>query len=123
MPTRKNLETLIQDGVGTLSGTVLTLNPGLQENDIAILTNEEPDINITKIIVNCPSAYIISHAEISLKEIIVRPSFASLHLKNISDDCKIVVKEKVKIGILTNTDKNKRLSLDVPSIELNNNEE
>jgi hypothetical protein len=114
---KKNLEMLMQEGLATLSGEVLTLSSNLTVQDVVTLTNEQPDIDITRIIINSPSVYIISNADISLKEIIVKSSYAELYLKNISNDCKIVVKEKAKLGLLTNADKNNRLSLEDP-IEL-----
>jgi hypothetical protein len=114
---KKNLETLMQEGLATLAGEVLTLSAGLTLEDVVNLTTEQPDTDITRIIINSPGAYIISNAEIPLKEIIVKSSFADLYLKGISDNCKIVVKEKVKLSLLTNADKNNRLTLTDP-IEL-----
>lgn len=114
---KKNLETLMQEGLATLSGGVLTLSGGLSSQDVVSLTNEAPDMDITRIIINSPEAYIISNADISLKEIIVKSSFANLYLKNISDDCKIVVKERANLALLTNADKSNRLFLSDP-IEL-----
>jgi hypothetical protein len=111
---KKNLETLIQEGLATLAGEVLTLSAGLTVQDTVRLNNEEPDINITRIVINSAFAYIISNEDIQLKEIIVKSSFSDLVLKNISDDCKIVVKEKARLSLLTNANINNRLSVTVP---------
>jgi hypothetical protein len=114
---RKNLEMLIQEGLANLSGEVLTLNTNLERRDILILTKEKPDTDITRVVINSSVVYLMSDPAISLKEIIVKSPNAQLYLRNIPDNCKIVVKEKAKLMLLTNIDKNNRLTLADP-IEL-----
>ena len=111
---KKNLEMLMQEGLATLSGGVLTLSKGLTSQDVVSLTNETRDTDITRIIINSPEAYIISNGDISLKEIIVKSPNAQLYLRNIPDDCKIVVKDRAVLQLLTNADKKNRLSLSDP---------
>lgn len=117
---KKNLEMLMQENLATLSGEVLTLSPNLTVKDVVTLTTENADI--TRIIINSSWAYIVSNEAIKLKEIIVKSSFSNLYLRNISDDCKIVVKDKANLALLTNADKNNRLSLSDP-IELSSTKE
>lgn len=119
---KKNLEMLMQENLATLSGEILTLSPDLTVKDVVTLSAKAPDTDITRIVINSSWAYIVSNEAIKLKEIIVKSSFSNLYLRNISDDCKIVVKDKANLALLTNADKNNRLSLSDP-IELNSEEE
>jgi len=115
--TKKTIEELLEENEVTLSGEILTLNSNLSSGIKLYLTDKLPDTEITRIVINpLDKCYIISNDKIQLKEIVVKSS-TNLYLRNIPDDCKIIVKEKVKLYLLTNTNENNRLTLADP-IEL-----